>query len=243
MKPLFSLVVAAALVAAMAGCDPAKPAPSAASPAGQAPPPPLPPQPPSGPVDPKLDPSNPVFKAKAPDVFRARFLTTKGEFDVRVTRAWAPHGADHFYALVKAGFYNDLRFFRVVPNFMAQFGIHGDPRVAAKFSNWNIPDDPRVQSNVRGMLVYAKTNNPNSRSTQLFINFKDNVNLDGQGFAPFGTVVEGLSVVDSLYSGYGEGAPSGLGPEQGRAQAEGNAYLRASFPKLDFIKTARLVTP
>jgi peptidyl-prolyl cis-trans isomerase A (cyclophilin A) len=236
MKPLFSLVVAAALVAAMAGCDPAKPAPSAASPAGQAPPPPLPPQPPSGPVDPKLDPSNPVFKAKAPDVFRARFLTTKGEFDVRVTRAWAPHGADHFYALVKAGFYNDLRFFRVVPNFMAQFGIHGDPRVAAKFSNWNIPDDPRVQSNVRGMLVYAKTNNPNSRSTQLFINFKDNsASLDAQDFAPFGEVTEGMDTVDAVNAEYGES------PDQGVIQRSGNLYLDTEFPRLTKILSVRIL--
>jgi peptidyl-prolyl cis-trans isomerase A (cyclophilin A) len=161
---------------------------------------------------------------------------------IEVTRAWAPRGADRFYNLVKVGYYDDVAFFRVIDGFMVQFGIHGDPAANLAWHQARIADDPVTQSNKRGMVTYAMAG-PDSRTTQLFINFKDNVNLDGQGFAPFGTVVEGLSVVDSLYSGYGEGAPSGLGPEQGRAQAEGNAYLRASFPKLDFIKTARLVTP
>jgi peptidyl-prolyl cis-trans isomerase A (cyclophilin A) len=236
MKPLFSMMVALACSAVITGCDPAKPPATAGSATPQVSPPPSPPQPPSGPVDPKLDPSNPVFKAKAPDVFRARFLTTKGEFDVRVTRAWAPNGADHFYALVKAGFYNDLRFFRVVPNFMAQFGIHGDPRVAAKFSNWNIPDDPRVRSNVRGMLVYAKTNNPNSRSTQLFINFKDNsASLDPQDFAPFGEVTEGMDTVDAVNAEYGES------PDQGVIQRSGNLYLDTEFPRLTRILSVRIL--
>jgi peptidyl-prolyl cis-trans isomerase A (cyclophilin A) len=171
-----------------------------------------------------------------------RFETTKGPFVVEVTRAWAPRGADRFYNLVKAGYYDDVAFFRVVSGFMVQFGIHGDPRVSALWREARIPDDPVSQSNTRGMLTYA-TAGPDTRTTQLFVNFKDNAFLDSQGFAPFGRVVEGMAVVDSLYAGYGEGAPGGMGPDQGRAQAEGNAYLRGSFPKLDFVKTARLAQP
>jgi peptidyl-prolyl cis-trans isomerase A (cyclophilin A) len=179
-------------------------------------------------------------KEQAPATFRVRFETTKGPFVVEVTRAWAPRGADRFYNLVKAGYYDDVTFFRVIDNFMVQFGIHGDPAVNAVWREARIPDDPVTQSNRRGMLTYA-TAGPGTRTTQLFINFRDNTGLDGQGFAPFGRVVEGMSVVDSLYSGYGEGAPRGMGPDQGRAQAEGNSYLRGSFPKLDSIQTARLV--
>ena len=187
--------------------------------------------------------SNPsALVEQAPAVYKVRFDTTKGPFVIQVTRAWAPRGADRFYNLVKVGYYDDVAFFRVIDGFMVQFGIHGDPAANLAWREAPIPDDPVTQSNKRGMVTYAMAG-PDSRTTQLFINFKDNTNLDSQGFAPFGAVVEGLSVVDSLYSGYGEGAPRGKGPEQGRAQAEGNAYLRASFPKMDFIKTARLVTP
>jgi peptidyl-prolyl cis-trans isomerase A (cyclophilin A) len=180
--------------------------------------------------------------ARAPERFRVRFETTKGGFVVEATRAWAPRGADRFYNLVKAGYYDDVAFFRVISGFMVQFGINGDPRVNEVWRAARIPDDPVTQSNKRGMVTYAM-GGPHTRTTQLFINFKDNTGLDSQGFAPFGRVVEGMAVVDSLHSGYGEGAPRGMGPEQGRAQQEGNAYLRGSFPRLDFVKSARLVKP
>jgi peptidyl-prolyl cis-trans isomerase A (cyclophilin A) len=179
---------------------------------------------------------------RAPDRFRVRFETTKGPFVVEVKREWAPRGADRFYNLVRAGYYDDVAFFRVIEGFMVQFGINGDPRVNAAWRVARIPDDPVTQSNRRGMVTYAMAG-PDTRTTQLFINFRDNKSLDGQGFAPFGAVVEGLAVVDSLYSGYGEGAPGGMGPDQGRAQAEGNAYLRGSFPRMDFVKAARVVKP
>ena len=185
-----------------------------------------------------LDPSK--LTAKAPDVFKARFDTTKGPFVIEVHRAWAPHGADRFYNLVANGYYDNVRFFRVLTGFMAQFGINGDPALNNIWREADIPDDPVTQSNTRGTVSFA-TRGPNTRTTQLFINFGNNGGLDGQGFAPFGKVVEGMEVVDALYSGYGEGAPSGAGPDQGRAQTEGNKYLSSEFPKLDYIKTARIV--
>ncbi|MEW6367448.1 MAG: peptidylprolyl isomerase [Acidobacteriota bacterium] len=175
---------------------------------------------------------------KAPEVFRAKFDTTKGTVVVEVTRAWAPVGADRFYNLVKNGYYDGCRFFRVIAGFMAQFGINGDPGLNTVWRESRIKDDPVKQSNKRGYITFA-TAGPNTRTAQLFINYSDrNAGLDSQGFAPFGKVVEGMDVVDSFYSGYGEGAPRGNGPDQGRAQAEGNAYLEKSFPKLDYIKTA-----
>jgi len=178
---------------------------------------------------------------KAPDVYRAKFVTTKGEFVIEVTRAWAPNGADRFYNLVKNGYYDNCRFFRVISGFMVQFGINGDPNLNTAWRQARIQDDPVKKSNTRGNVTFA-TSGPNSRTTQVFINFGSNAGLDGQGFAPFGKVVEGgMKVVDSLYSGYGEGAPGGNGPEQGRCQMEGNAYLEKSFPKLDFIKSAVIV--
>ncbi len=177
----------------------------------------------------------------APDVFRAAFETSKGTFVIEVTRAWAPQGADRFYNLVKNGYYNDCRFFRVLSGFMAQFGISGDPKLNAVWSQARIKDDPVKQSNKRGFVTYAM-GGPNTRTTQLFINYEDrNSALDKDGFSPFGKVIEGMKVVDSLYSGYGEGAPDGNGPSQQRVQMEGNAYLAKSFPKLDFIKTAVIV--
>lgn len=187
-----------------------------------------------------LDPSRAT--ERAPDRFRVRFETTKGTFVVEVTRAWAPRGADRFFNLVKAGYYDDVAFFRVIDGFMAQLGINGDPEVNSVWREARIPDDPVTQSNRRGMVTYAMAG-PDTRTTQLFINYRNNASLDSQGFAPFGRVVEGMSVVDSLHSGYGEGAPRGMGPDQGRAQYEGNAYLRRSFPGLDFVKTARVVEP
>jgi peptidyl-prolyl cis-trans isomerase A (cyclophilin A) len=176
----------------------------------------------------------------APDKFKVRFQTTKGDVVVEVTRAWAPNGADRFYNLVKVGFYDDVAFFRVIKGFMVQFGIHGDPKVAAKWRPAQIEDDKVKQSNKKGYITYAMAG-PNTRTTQLFINYKNNSGLDGQGFAPVGRVVEGMKVVDSIYGGYGEGAPSGKGPSQALAQSQGNAYFKTKFPKLDYIKTATIV--
>jgi len=175
---------------------------------------------------------------KAPAVFRAKFDTSKGVFVIEVTRAWSPNGADRFYNLVKNGFYDDCRFFRVLSGFMAQFGINGDPNISAAWRTAQIQDDPVKQSNVRGYVTYAKSNAPYSRTTQIFINFGDNSRLDATGFAPFGKVVDGMKVVDSLYAAYGEGAPGGPGPDQNRVQMEGNAYLNKDFPKFDYVKTA-----
>ncbi len=149
---------------------------------------------------------------------------------------------DRFYTLVKSGYYDGVRFFRVISGFMAQFGIHGDPKVSAVWRERTMPDDPVRQSNARGMVTYA-TAGPGTRTTQIFINYRDNSGLDGQGFAPFGKVVEGMNVVDRLFAGYGEGAPRGGGPNQGRIQAEGNAYLARDFPKLDYVKRATIVAP
>ena len=175
--------------------------------------------------------------AKAPDVFRARFDTSAGPFVVEVRREWSPNGADRFYNLVSNGFYDGARFFRVVSGFMAQFGLSGDPAVSAAWKDASIADDPVVQSNERGMVSFAMRG-PDTRTTQLFVNFVDNKRLDGMGFSPFGKVVEGMETVDALHSGYGEGAPRGRGPSQDRIQKEGNAYLEAGFPELDWIRTA-----
>ena len=178
---------------------------------------------------------------KAPDTFQARFSTTKGSFTIEVTRSLAPNGADRFYNLVRSGYFNDVAFFRVVPGFMCQFGIHGDPAVAAKWRDANISDDAVKGSNARGTITFA-TAGPNTRTTQLFINFGDNANLDGQGFSPFGKVVEGgMAVVDKLNGEYGDGAPFGRGPDQGRIQSEGNSYLKKDFPNLDYIKSASIL--
>lgn len=177
---------------------------------------------------------------QAPEKFRVRMETTKGPFVIEVNRAWAPQGADRFYNLVKIGFFEDIAFFRVIPDFMAQFGIHGDPVVARAWNGATIQDDPVVESNARGFVTYAKTNAPNSRSTQFFINFKDNSMLDRMGFAPFGKVVEGMEVVDAIYQ-VGEGFPSGPGPRQGLIQSQGNAYLKEKYPQLDYIERATIV--
>jgi peptidyl-prolyl cis-trans isomerase A (cyclophilin A) len=176
---------------------------------------------------------------KAPDTFKVNVDTSKGAFVIEVTRAWAPNGADRVYNLVKNGFFDQVRFFRVIDGFMAQFGIHGDPAISAAWRNARIPDDPVKQSNRKGYITFA-TAGPGTRTTQLFVNLVDNGALDAQGFAPLGRVVSGMSVVEKLYTGYGEGAPSGRGPDQGRVQAEGNAYLEKSFPKLDYIKGASI---
>lgn len=178
----------------------------------------------------------------APDIFQAKFDTSKGEFIVEVTRAWAPNGADRFYNLVKNGFFDNSRFFRVVKGFMVQFGINGDPKISRVWGAANIKDDPVKKSNLRGFITFA-TAGPNTRTTQMFINFNDsNSQLDSQGFAPFGKVTKGMNVVDSIFDGYGD-MPSqgGKGPDPSRIQVEGNAYVEKGFPKLDFIKSATIV--
>lgn len=175
----------------------------------------------------------------APATYKAKFETSKGTFVVQVTRAWAPQGADRFYNLVKNGFYDNVRFFRVISGFMVQFGINGDPTVMAAWRGAPLKDDPATQSNKRGTITFA-TAGPNTRTSQVFINFADNSRLDGMGFAPFGQVVSGMDVVDKLNAEYGEGAPRGNGPDQSRMQAEGNAYLAKDFPRLDIVKKATI---
>lgn len=173
---------------------------------------------------------------KAPELFKAKFATTKGDMVIEVRRAWSPNGADRFYNLVKTGYYDDTAFFRIVNGFMAQMGIHGDPAVNAKWRPATIQDDPSAgQSNKPGYVTFAKTGMPNSRTTQIFFNFGDNAFLDGQGFTPFGKVVEGAQVLGALNLEYGET------PDQGAIQSSGNAYLKANFPRLDYVKTARIV--
>ena len=169
-----------------------------------------------------------------------RPLTSAGPFVIQVHRDWSPLGADRFYNLVKNGFYDDTRFFRVLEGFMAQIGMNGDPNIQRVWGGANFRDDPVKESNKRGYVSFAKSPAPDSRSTQFFINFVDNSGLDSQGFSPFGQVVSGMKVVDSLYNGYGEGAPRGSGPDQGRVQDEGNAYLNNDFPMLDYVKKATI---
>jgi peptidyl-prolyl cis-trans isomerase A (cyclophilin A) len=213
---------------------PAKPAPAkpAATPTTQKPAT-------AKPATAKPAPPNPALRTPAklkdvaPATFRANFETSIGVFVVEVTRAWAPRGADRFYNLVKYGYFDGNRFFRVIPNFMVQFGINGDPKLNAAWSEANIGDDPVTQSNKRGYITFA-TRGPNTRTTQLFINFRDNAGLDPQGFAPFGQVVSGMEVVDKINAEHRET------PEQGLIQSQGNAYLMKQFPRLDFIKKASI---
>jgi len=174
---------------------------------------------------------------KSPETFKAKFETTKGNFTIEVTRSLSPNGADRFYNLVRSGYFKDVAFFRVIPGFMCQFGIHGDPKVSAAWRKAQIPDDPVKGSNTRGFITYAMAG-PNTRTTQFFISFGDNSRLDNTGFSPFGKVTEGMDVVDKINGEYGEGAPSGRGPNQNRIQMEGNAYLKKDFPNLDYIKSA-----
>jgi peptidyl-prolyl cis-trans isomerase A (cyclophilin A) len=178
-----------------------------------------------------LDPS--TMTAQAPETFQVKFATTKGDFTVVVTRAWAPLGVDRFYNLVRAGFFTDAAFFRVVPGFMAQFGISARPDVAAVWKQARIPDDPSTQSNTRGRITFASAG-PNTRTTQLFINYGDNSRLD-PAFASFGEVTEGMEVVDKIYSEYREQ------PNQGLIQAQGKAYLDANFPMLDRITSVTIL--
>ena len=184
------------------------------------------------------DPSQ--ANARAPEQFRVRFKTTAGDFVILVKREWSPLGADRFYHLVKIDFFKDTFFFRVIRGFIAQFGISGDPSVNRAWGLAQFKDDPVKESNLRGSLSFA-TAGPNTRTTQFFINFKDNAPLDTMGFSPIGKVIDGMKVVDSLYSGYGEGAPQGKGPNQGIIKSRGNTYLKDNFPKLDYIKEATIL--
>lgn len=173
----------------------------------------------------------------APATYRVKFETSKGDFEIEVTREWAPKGADHFYNLVKTGFYDGARFFRVRPNFVVQFGINGDPKTNRLWSTMNLQDDPVKQTNSFGTITYAKAG-PNTRTTQVFINLANNKRLDDEGFAPFGKVKTGMDVVTDFYFGYGEMAPRGQGVDTDKLEQLGNPYLESKFPRLDFIKKA-----
>jgi peptidyl-prolyl cis-trans isomerase A (cyclophilin A) len=180
------------------------------------------------------------LKEKAPETYKIRFDTTRGAFTVTVNRSWSPLGADRLYNLVKHHFFDNTAFFRVVPGFVVQFGISGNPAVSSAWKNMDIKDDPVTQSNKRGTLTFAQTSQPNSRGTQLFFNLKDNSQLDhmGQGFAPVGVVDgNGMNVVEMMYEGYGDNA----GPDQDEMAKQGDAYLKKGWPKLDYIKSATLV--
>lgn len=184
-----------------------------------------------------------LLKEKAPDTYQVKFTTTRGDFVVTVTRAWAPLGADRFYNLVKHHFFDNTSFFRVVPGFVVQFGISAYAPVSAAWTKATIKDDAVVQSNTRGYLTFA-TGGPGTRTTQVFINLGDNSRLDHEPsgpFAPFAQVTDGMSVVDMLYSGYGDGPPRGRGPDQDELEKQGKAYLDKGFPQLDSIKTAAFV--
>ena len=177
---------------------------------------------------------------KAPVQYQVKFETSKGPFVVEVHREWAPFGADRFYELVQSHFFDDARFFRVLKGFVVQFGIHKAPSVSARWRAMNLVDDPVKESNRRGTITYAMAG-PNTRTTQVFINLADNRRLDADGFAPFGKVTDGMDIVDSLYAGYGEGAPQGAGPDQNAIETRGNEYLDDHYPRLDYIKTATIV--
>jgi peptidyl-prolyl cis-trans isomerase A (cyclophilin A) len=229
-KKLFPLIIAAAFV--LAACDKNKSASETAAPVPAAAPAQTMPTAAANPA--LLSPEK--ANEKAPEVFKVRFSTTKGDMIIEAHRSWSPNGADRFYNLVKIGYFDDTRFFRVLNGFMAQIGIHGDPAVNEKWHAATIQDDPQVgQSNKPGYVTFAKTGNPNSRSTQIFFNFGDNAGLDSQGFTPFGRVIDGTPTLGAITSEYGES------PDQGAIQTQGNAYLNANFPKLDYVKTARII--
>jgi peptidyl-prolyl cis-trans isomerase A (cyclophilin A) len=219
-----AFVLSAAFAAACGGEPQQQPQEQTATPAAEA-----------VPADPLLTPRE--LTDTAPETYRVRMETSAGVIVIQVTRAWAPNGADRFYNLVKNGYYNDTRFYRVVEGFMAQFGLKGVPRVDEAWRNVTIPDDPFTQSNTRGRITFAHAG-ANTRTTQAFFNFKDNTHLDPSGFTPFGEVVEGLDVMDKIYAGYGELPPSGKGPDYAKAWVQGNAYLDADFPELTTIVSA-----
>ena len=170
----------------------------------------------------------------AADSYVVDIMTSKGAFAIEVNPSWAPNGAARFRELAEAGFYNDDRFFRVLPGFVVQFGINGTPATNSQWSSRTIPDDPVVRSNTRGYVTFAQSAALNSRTTQLFVNLGNNARLDTMRFAPFAVVISGMDVVDALNSEYGEA------PDQSKISAQGNAYLTTSFPRLDYIVTAQL---
>ena len=182
-----------------------------------------------------MDPTGEALNEQAPNEFSVRLETSAGPVVIQVMRDWAPLGADRFYNLVKNGFYDGQRFFRVVPNFVVQWGLNGDPKLNQVWHQAHILDDPVKQSNTRGRITYAKTNQPNTRTTQLFINSVDNSRLDGMGFAPFGEVIEGMEAVDAINAEYGQQ------PNQGQIAMNGNAYLEENFPNLDYIIKAEII--
>jgi peptidyl-prolyl cis-trans isomerase A (cyclophilin A) len=189
-----------------------------------------------------LDPRGPLVNETAPAVYRARFKTTAGEIVIEVTRAWSPNGADRFYNLVRNGYFDDSYFFRAIEGFMAQFGLPADPKVGAAWASATIADDPPAgKSNAPGMVTFAKTGMPDSRSTQVFINFGNNAGLDAQGFTPFGEVVEGMDAVNAIHTGYGESRPGGQGPTQPEIRQQGSPFLAEDYPKLTRIERAVIV--
>ncbi len=189
-----------------------------------------------------MNPKHKLWSQRAPDVFKVRMETSKGSFVIETHRDWAPRGVDRFYNLVRAGFFDNSRFFRVRPGFIAQFGIPGDPAIAAAWKEQTIADDPVRESNTRGSIAYAMTG-PDTRTTQLYINLSDNSRLDKDGFAPIGKVVVGMDVADQLYAGYGEDAGGGMrGGKQGKIFEGGNAYLDREFPSLDKLIRATIVS-
>jgi peptidyl-prolyl cis-trans isomerase A (cyclophilin A) len=187
-----------------------------------------------------LDPKAAAVNLTAPAEFKVKLDTSKGAIVLKVTREWAPKGADRLYSLVKNGFYDECRFYRVIPKFVAQVGIHGDPKISGAWREARIDDDPVKEKNTRGRVTFAKAG-PNTRTTNLFINLRDSTSLDSSGFAPIGEVIEGMEIADQLYSGYGDGAPKGKGPAQKKIYEEGNGWLQKDFKDLDFIKTATIV--
>jgi len=192
-----------------------------------------------GPNPALLDPA--LATATAPDTYKVKMETTAGEFVIEVHREWAPRGADRFFNLVKIGFYDNVAFYRVIKEFMAQTGMNGNPAVTAVWAMARIPPDKVKQSNTKGRVAFAMGASPDTRTTQIFINYADNSYLDASGFAPIGEVVENFDAVKELYGGYGEGQPRGKGPSQAELARGGNDYLKKSFPKLDYIVTASIV--
>jgi peptidyl-prolyl cis-trans isomerase A (cyclophilin A) len=222
----FSSAFTAALVFALGGC---------ATMGGRAPVP-------DSPRTILLSPEHVEMTQEAPERFKAWFETTEGDFIVEVNREWAPQGADRFFNLVRNGYFDGVRFFRVIPGFVVQFGIHGDPEVSRAWREARIPDDSVAQSNRRGTITFA-TAGPDTRTVQVFINLVDNQRLDAMGFAPFGELTGGMDTVESLYAEFGEGAPRGRGPDQGRMQDEGEEYLARDFDALDRVIRARILDP
>jgi peptidyl-prolyl cis-trans isomerase A (cyclophilin A) len=236
-----------ALVVLIAACDkspaPAKApdaAPAAPAPVAAATPAEAPEAVPSPPTAAILHPDAAKVEAAGPDSFSVHVVTSRGKFDAIVRRDWAPKGSDRFYYLVSNYYFDGIRFFRVLPGFMAQFGMSGDTAVNRVWKDKSFADDPVKRSNTRGMLTFANRGSPGTRANQLFINFGNNAQLDAMFFAPIGEVTKGMDVVESLFNGYGEGAPGGAGPDQTRINNEGNSYLTKDFPKLDYIVTARV---